>query len=85
MEIILWALIFIVLFAVFKTLELEKTSRIYHEKELIKRYFEIKNINSNYRIKHLREWEAQAKLIVEKSEKPSVNNVVNLGDFKVIK
>jgi hypothetical protein len=74
-----------VFFAVFKTLKFEKTSRVYHEKELIKRYFEIKNINSDYRIKYLREWEAQAKLTVEKSEISSVNNVVDLGGFKVIK
>ena len=85
MEFILWAFIFIIFFAVFRALRFEKTSRTYHEKELIKRYFEIKNINSDYRIKYLREWEAEAKLSVEKSKIPSVNNVIDLGSFKVIK
>jgi hypothetical protein len=74
-----------VFFAVFKTLKFEKTSSVYHEKELIKRYFEIKNIHSDYRIKYLREWESQAKLMVDKSEVSSVNNVIDLGTFKVIK
>ncbi len=85
MEFLLWAFIFIVFFAVFKTLKFEKTSSVYHEKELIKRYFEIKNIHSDYRIKYLREWESQAKLMVDKSEVSSVNNVIDLGTFKVIK
>lgn len=74
-----------VFFAVFKALRFEETSRVYHEKELIKRYFEIKDINSDYRIKYLREWEEQAKFTVEKREKSSVNNVIDLGSFKVIK
>ncbi|PKH86233.1 hypothetical protein [Colwellia sp. Bg11-28] len=72
-------------FAVFKALRFEKTSSVYHEKELIKRYFEIKNIHSDYRIKYLRDWEAQAKLTVDKSEIQSVDNVIDLGTFKVIK
>jgi hypothetical protein len=85
MELALWAFIFIVFFAVYKTLRFEKTSRSYHEKELIKRYFEIKNIDADYRYKYLKEWESQARLSFEENKKNSTNNVIKLGDFKVIK
>ena len=85
MEFILWALIFIVFFVVVKALRFEKTSRVYHEKELIKRYFEIKSIDVDYRRKYLAEWEVQAKSSIEKNEKPQLHNVVDLGSFRAIK
>ncbi len=85
MELLLWSVIVLMLIAVFKVLNFEKTSRVYHEKELIKRYFEIKDIHSDYRIKYLREWEEQAKMIFEKSEISSVDNVIDLASFKVVK
>lgn len=85
MEFILWAVIFIVFFAVFKALSFEKVNKVYYEKELIKRYFEIKNINSDYRVKHLKEWEVQAKSTVENIETSTENNVIYLGSSRLTK
>jgi len=85
MELALWAFIFIVFFAVYRTLKFEKTSPIYREKELLKRYIEIKSIDADYRVKYLREWEEQVRLSIEESEKTTRNNVIDLGSFRVIK
>lgn len=85
MEFILWAFIFIVFFAVYKALRFEKTSRSYHEKELIKRYFEIKNIDVNYRASHLKEWESQAYSVFKANDKKTTENVISISNFKVIK
>jgi len=85
MELALWAFIFIVFFAVYRILKFEKTSPIYREKELLKRYIEIKSIDADYRVKYLREWEEQVRLSIEESEKTTRNNVIDLGSFRVIK
>ncbi|KGJ86855.1 hypothetical protein [Colwellia psychrerythraea] len=85
MEMALWAFIFIVFFLVCKTLMFEKTSPVYREKELLKRYIEIKSIDADYRVKYLREWEEQVKLSIEESEKTTRNNVIELGSFRIVK
>jgi hypothetical protein len=85
MEMALWALILVVFFAVYKTLRFEKTSPVYREKELLKRYIEIKSIDADYRVKYLREWEEQVKLSIEESEETTRNNVIELGSFRVVK
>lgn len=54
MESAAWAFIVVVLFIVFKALKFEKTEAVYYEKQLLKRYLEIKKVNPNYRLKYLK-------------------------------
>jgi len=85
MEIAIWAFIVFVLVALFKTLKYEKSYAVYNEKQLLIRYFEIKNINPDYRISYLRDWENHAVKAIEESSKPIVNRVVHLKSVDNIK
>jgi hypothetical protein len=85
MEIAIWAFIVFVLVALFKTLKYEKSCSIYNEKQLLKRYFEIKKINPDYRVSYLRDWESHAVKAIEDSYKPIVNRVVHLKSVDDIK
>jgi len=85
MEIAIWAFIVFVLVALFKTLKYEKSCAVYNEKQLLKRYFEIKNINPDYRISYLRDWETHAVKTIEDSSKPIGNRVVHLKSVENIK
>jgi len=85
MEIAIWAFIVFVLVALFKTLKYEKSNAIYNEKELLKRYFEIKTINPNYRISYLRDWEKHAVNVLEEEINSKKNRVVQLKSIDDIK
>ena len=85
MEIAIWTFIISVLVALFKTLKYEKNMAVYNEKQLLKRYFEIKNINPDYRISHLRDWERHAVNVLEKSHNSKNNRVVHLKAIDNIK
>ena len=45
------------------------TSKYSDEKQLLKRYLEIKKINPNYRIKYLKEWEVSVVEALENKNK----------------
>jgi len=85
MEIAIWTFIVLVLVALFKTLKYEKINSIYHENELLQRYLEIKNINPDYRISHLRDWERHVVNVLENSNKSKKNRVVHLNSINNIK
>jgi hypothetical protein len=85
MEIAIWTFIVFVLVALFKTLKYEKSNAIYNEKQLLKRYFEIKNINPDYRISYLRDWENNAVKAIEESTKGKINKVIHLKSIDNIK
>jgi hypothetical protein len=60
------------------------TSKYSDEKQLLKRYLEIKKINPNYRIKYLKEWEVSVVEALEnKNEKRTLEiaKIVKLDDF----
>jgi hypothetical protein len=85
MEIAIWTFIVFVLVALFKALKYENSNTIYNEKQLLKRYFEIKSINPDYRISYLRDWESNAVKAIEESTKGKVNKVIHLKSIDNIK
>jgi len=85
MEIAIWTLVLFVLVVLFKTLKYEKTSAVYNEKQLLKRYFEIKSISPDYRISYLRDWEKHAIKAIEQSSESQKNRVVHLKSIDNIK
>ncbi len=85
MEVAAWTLIIVVLMAVFKVLKFERTEAVYYEKQLLKRYLEIKKINPNVRIKYLKEWEVSVVEALENKNKKRVLKVVKLDDFSRIR
>jgi hypothetical protein len=85
MEIAIWTFIVLVLVALFKTLKYENSNAIYNEKQLLKRYFEIKNINPDYRISYLRDWEIIAVKAIEESTNGKINKVIHLKSIDNIK
>jgi len=85
MEIAIWTFIVFILIALFKTLKYENNNAVYNEEQLIKRYFEIKNINPDYRISSLRDWEVCAFNVLEKRANSKTNRVVHLKSIDNIK
>jgi hypothetical protein len=85
MEFILWALIFLIVLLVFKALKFEETSISYQQKDLINRYLDIKQIDSDYRLQHLRNWEKDVELFVNENPKKSEGNVINFKSHTSIK
>ena len=81
MEVAAWALIIVVLMAVFKALKFERTEAVYYEKQLLKRYLEIKKINPNVRIKYLKEWEVSVIKALEDKNKNRVLKIVKFDSF----
>jgi len=67
--------------AVFKTLKYEKNNVIYNERQLLKRYLEIKKINPDYRILQLREWELSVVDAVENSNIKSTSKIIQFHPF----
>mgnify|MGYP000084726000 CR=1 FL=1 len=81
MEVAAWTLIIVVLMAVFKVLKFEKTEAVYYEKQLLKRYLEIKKINPNYRVRYLKEWETSVIDALENKNKKRVLKIVKFDSF----
>ncbi len=81
MEVAAWTLIIVVLMAVFKVLKFERTEAVYYEKQLLKRYLEIKKINPNYRVRYLKEWEISVTEALENKNKKRVMKIVKLDNF----
>ena len=81
MEVAAWTLIIVVLMAVFKVLKFERTEAVYYEKQLLKRYLEIKKINPNYRVKYLKEWEVSVVEALENKNEKRVLKIVKLDNF----
>lgn len=81
MEGAIWAFIVIVLMILFKALKLEKTETVYYEKQLLKRYLEIKKINPNVRVKYLKEWEISVIEALESKTKKRTLKIVKLDRF----
>jgi hypothetical protein len=81
MEVAAWTLIIVVLMAVFKVLKFERTEAVYYEKQLLKRYLEIKKINPNYRVKYLKEWETSVMEALENKNKKRALKIVKLNSF----
>lgn len=81
MEGVVWAFIVIVLIILFKALRLEKTDPVYYEKQLLKRYLEIKKINPNVRVKYLKEWETSVIEALENKNNKRVLKIVKLDSF----
>ena len=81
MEVAAWTLIIVVLMAVFKVLKFERTEAVYYEKQLLKRYLEIKKINPNYRVRYLKEWEISVTEALENKNKKRVLKIVKLDNF----
>ena len=60
------------------------TSKYSDEKQLLKRYLEIKKINPNYRIKYLKEWEVSVVEALENKNKKrtlEIAKIVKLDNF----
>jgi hypothetical protein len=53
------------------------TSKYSDEKQLLKRYLEIKKINPNYRVKYLKEWEVSVIEAFENEQKTDIGNSKN--------
>jgi hypothetical protein len=85
MEIAIWTFVLFVLVALFKTLKYEKSSAVYNEHQLLKRYFEIKNISPDYRISYLRDWENHAIKAIEQSSRSKNSKVVYLNSIDNLK
>ena len=81
MEVAAWTLILVVLMAVFKVLKFERTEAVYYEKQLLKRYLEIKKINPNYRVRYLKEWEVSVTEALENRNKKRELKIVKLDNF----
>jgi hypothetical protein len=81
MEIAIWTFIVFILVALFKTLKYEESNAIYNEKELLKRYFEIKKISPDCRVFEFKAWEISAKKILEQNEKQKVGNIIKFKVF----
>jgi hypothetical protein len=85
MEFLLWAFIFLIIFLVFRALKLEETSISYQQKDLINRYIDIKKINSDYRLKHLRDWEQDVELFAKQNSQKTELKVISLESHRVTK
>ncbi|MBA6255007.1 MULTISPECIES: hypothetical protein [unclassified Colwellia] len=85
MEIAIWTFILVIIFTVLKAVKYEKNYYIHNEKQLLERYFEIKNINPDYRINYLRDWESNALKAIEESTKSKINKVIHLKSIDNIK
>ncbi|MBA6262154.1 hypothetical protein [Colwellia sp. Bg11-12] len=85
MEIAIWTFILVIIFTVLKAVKYEKNYYIHNEKQLLERYFEIKNINPDYRISYLRDWESNALKAIEESTKSKINKVIHLKSIDNIK
>jgi hypothetical protein len=85
MEIAIWTFILVIIFTVLKAVKYEKNYYINNEKQLLERYFEIKNINPDYRISYLRDWESNALKAIEESTKSKINKVIHLKSIDNIK
>lgn len=85
MEILLWSFIFLIIFLVFKSLKIEETSIDYQQKDFINRYLEIKKIDSDYRLKHLRDWEKDIENFTNNSNVQTKQKIVSLNSFRRIK
>jgi hypothetical protein len=82
MEIAIWAFIVFVLVALFKTLKYEKTDFVYNEKQLLKRYMEIKQLPQEYRVMQIKEWELSVVSALSKKNTTSLSKVVQLHSNK---
>jgi len=81
MEIAIWTFIVFVLVALYKTLKYEKINTDYNEKQLLKRYFEIKKISPDSRVVEFKIWEESAIKILEQNEKQKVGNIIKFKVF----
>lgn len=52
-----------------------------YEKQLLKRYLEIKKINPNVRVKYLKEWEVSVTETLENKNKKRTLKIVKLDSF----
>jgi len=85
MEIAIWTFVVFVLVALFKTLKYEKNIAVYNERQLLMRYLEIKNINPDYRISYLSDWEKHVIAVLEERANSKASRVINLKSFNNIK
>ncbi|MCP4988318.1 MAG: hypothetical protein GY928_20400 [Colwellia sp.] len=85
MEVAIWLFVFSILFTCYKVLRFEEISINYQQKDLIKRYLDIKKIDSDYRLQHLREWEKDVELFAKENLQKTEFKVINLESHRVIR
>jgi len=82
MEIAVWTFIFIILLVVYKALKYEKQNSIYKEKEFLRRYKEIKNIDFDHRQDSLKEWEEMVFSAIDESDKHFTGKIIPFAQNK---
>jgi hypothetical protein len=82
MEVAVWSIILIVLIVIFKALKYEKMNVAYHEKRLLKRYMEIKQLPQEYRVMQIKEWELSVVDALSEKNTTSLSKVVQLHSNK---
>ena len=82
MEIAIWSIILIVLIVIVKALKYEKLNVAYNDKQLLKRYMEIKQLPQEYRVIQIKEWELSVVDALSKKNTTSLSKVVQLHSNK---
>jgi len=82
MEIAIWSIILIVLIVIVKALKYEKLSVAYNDKQLLKRYMEIKQLPQEYRVMQIKEWELSVVAALSKKNITPSSKVVQLHSAK---
>jgi hypothetical protein len=82
MEIAICSIFIIVLIVIVKALKYEKLNVTYGEKQLLKRYMEIKQLPQDCRVLHIKEWELSVVSALSKKNITSSSKVVQLHSTK---